>query len=774
MTKYHVAIVGGGIAGLYAALRLRDAWRLQRHTLEKKLGITDDRPLTVALLERNPLVLGGRIRSAELPFPGGSVRAELGAMRITTRHLLARHLFTRLGVQTRPFEGEGLVEHFHLRGKHFNARDIEESDPSKFPYAVDEHEKGKGPGALVEQVLESTLRELSLDDLATPEMLLILERLRSRTARETLTHAEWTTIQERGLLPGNVHLKNIGMWNLIHHYLSPEAASFVEGGFGYESIIGNWNVSDAIPWFIADFDPAQRYEAVDGSFFDVIERLERAIQAARDDFECHILYGARVGAVVQEENHSYRLALAEPKSGELTVNGPGEVIAQSVILALPRLALEGLEMRLQSQSLEQWTANLASVRSHRLVKIAQAYRKPWWRGDARPGSVLRTYTDLPLRQVYYYDREWLEEHGRYRDEDGSVLRGRRPEIEGLAVAYLDGHHAAFWRFITAVQRAHTSGTTLPREEQKREWFGDRKWEWPEPDLEALLRIPVSQWSPRERVMYLYFNRYGLYERASAKVRHTLEFMHKPQLAARGMRVPEPVAGAYTFWDDFSDDSLAGAGWHTWEPGIRSEEIINYMIRPFGNARIHVCGEAYSNEQGWIEGALKSVERMLYEFGILLPDETIDPDANHRAKQKSAAMLNHVGVPARGPDGASSPLYSTHRKVTVGDSDLIFLAGQIGLEPNADDLPLSFEAEAKNALDALLAEVQTAAGPAADLISVSVCLASMSDYDAFNRVYDQRIRGLSQKPPVRTAIAVRTLPKNARVEVDGIAVVRHKS
>ena len=31
---------------------------------------------------------------------------------------------------------------------------------------------------------------------------------------------------------------------------------------------------------------------------------------------------------------------------------------------------------------------------------------------------------------------------------------KKPEIEGMLVAYLDGHHASFWRFITAVQRIH--------------------------------------------------------------------------------------------------------------------------------------------------------------------------------------------------------------------------------------------------------------------------------------------------------------------------------
>lgn len=173
------------------------------------------------------------------------------------------------------------------------------------------------------------------------------------------------------------------------------------------------------------------------------------------------------------------------------------------------------------------------------------------------------------------------------------------------------------------------------------------------------------------------------------MKHILEHMHEEAPGNRGVVVPDPVAGAYTFWDDFSDDSLSGAGWHTWEPGIDSDDVMKYMVQPFPAERVFVIGEAYSNEQGWIEGALKSVERVMDKFGIRLPDETFDPNAGARQKAKSDAMRNHVGVSPREPEKPEpvTAFYSAHRTIPVGDCDeMVFIAGKIGF--NNRDLPSS--------------------------------------------------------------------------------------
>ena len=53
-----------------------------------------------------------------------------------------------------------------------------------------------------------------------------------------------------------------------------------------------------------------------------------------------------------------------------------------------------------------------------------------------------------------------------------------------------------------------------------------------------------------------------------------------------------------------------SGVHLWKPGYVSEDIMNHLAC-FGKDRnIHVCGETYSNYQGFIEGGLRTVDNVI--------------------------------------------------------------------------------------------------------------------------------------------------------------------
>jgi len=47
------------------------------------------------------------------------------------------------------------------------------------------------------------------------------------------------------------------------------------------------------------------------------------------------------------------------------------------------------------------------------------------------------------------------------------------------------------------------------------------------------------------------------------------------------------------------------------------------------------------------------------------------------------------------------------------------------------------------------------------------LADMEDFPAFNTLYSEYF---VEDPPARSCIAVKTLPKNARIEVEAIALI----
>jgi len=51
------------------------------------------------------------------------------------------------------------------------------------------------------------------------------------------------------------------------------------------------------------------------------------------------------------------------------------------------------------------------------------------------------------------------------------------------------------------------------------------------------------------------------------------------------------------------------GDHAWKPGYDSEKILKKLLNPMAN--IYICGEAFSHNQSWIEGALESAKEVLY-------------------------------------------------------------------------------------------------------------------------------------------------------------------
>jgi monoamine oxidase len=80
-------------------------------------------------------------------------------------------------------------------------------------------------------------------------------------------------------------------------------------------------------------------------------------------------------------------------------------------------------------------------------------------------------------------------------------------------------------------------------------------------------------------------------------------------------IPKPYTAIFKDW---RDDPFGG-GWHFWNPRTKPWKIMQEMRRPKPDRHVYVCGEAYSGNQGWVEGALTSAEIMLEEsFGLPRP------------------------------------------------------------------------------------------------------------------------------------------------------------
>ena len=84
----------------------------------------------------------------------------------------------------------------------------------------------------------------------------------------------------------------------------------------------------------------------------------------------------------------------------------------------------------------------------------------------------------------------------------------------------------------------------------------------------------------------------------------------------GFEVPPPYLAAYRNWGA----PPFGGAWHLWRASADSIAVGIQMRRPLRDYNVHVCGEAYSGIQGFIEGALTSTELMLQEqFGLESPE-----------------------------------------------------------------------------------------------------------------------------------------------------------
>ena len=106
-------------------------------------------------------------------------------------------------------------------------------------------------------------------------------------------------------------------------------------------------------------------------------------------------------------------------------------------------------------------------------------------------------------------------------------------------------------------------------------------------------------------------------------------------------------------------------------------------------------------------------------------------------------------------------------ILVGN--VIYTAGQIALDPGTMQIVGQDVAEQTDRVLRNLAAVLEQAGSSLQhVVKTTVFLADMADFPAMNEVY---ARHFGDHRPARSTVAVRTLPKDARVEIDAIALRR---
>lgn len=115
--------------------------------------------------------------------------------------------------------------------------------------------------------------------------------------------------------------------------------------------------------------------------------------------------------------------------------------------------------------------------------------------------------------------------------------------------------------------------------------------------------------------------------------------------------------------------------------------------------------------------------------------------------------------------APKPVGPYSQAITAGD--LVFCAGQVGLDPATGELvDGGVVAQAERALGNLEAVLAAAGCSFADVVKTTIFLADVNDFGPVNEAYG---RFVGDPPPARTTIGVGDLPKGARIEIEAIAV-----
>lgn len=98
---------------------------------------------------------------------------------------------------------------------------------------------------------------------------------------------------------------------------------------------------------------------------------------------------------------------------------------------------------------------------------------------------------------------------------------------------------------------------------------------------------------------------------------------------------------------------------------------------------------------------------------------------------------------------------------------VFTSGQIPLDPLTGEFVSGGIAEQTEQVLRNLSQVLEAAGTGLDrVVKTTVYLADMSDFAAMNEVYGRHFR---ERPPARSTVQAARLPRDARVEIDVIAL-----
>ncbi len=117
------------------------------------------------------------------------------------------------------------------------------------------------------------------------------------------------------------------------------------------------------------------------------------------------------------------------------------------------------------------------------------------------------------------------------------------------------------------------------------------------------------------------------------------------------------------------------------------------------------------------------------------------------------------------DKAPAAVGPYSQAIRVGN--LVYTAGQIGLDPSSGTLKEGLEAQTHQVLSNLQAVLEAAGASLSTVVKTTIYLVDMADFAQINQIYGAYF---SDAPPARSTVAVASLPLGALVEIEAVAYV----
>lgn len=577
---YDTVVVGGGVAGMYTAWQLRLKGQ------------------NVALFELSQR-WGGRIET--IMMGGRRFKAEFGPMR---------------------YEEKGqpellkLVRALKLSFSPFPAYQSAQAEFPQYQLDAEEARWNKRP---LDLMLMGILRLLGKyrNGMTKPQMQ---EEVRKLVA------AGLQNLRATARYEGKLLWKR-GFWNALSDVLSHQAVLKIrDTGNFYHLLPDNPNAIEWMIFWLRGLDPDDRLVGIKGGSKMISEGLERVLKETKVDM--HLEH--RLVSLEQQNDGLVHLDF---------VGQVPKVRAKNVVLALPKAALRALETQ-SSKGLfpAPILRDLGSVIPIPLLKCFFVTDEPWWDELTQPQTRANT---MPSREVHYYQEHSLQlredRHAAYREAlnrrvvhplmyEEFLAAGIRLEREQRVMGLgklgwrIHSHSDRQSFFVRAADFSvfNRKGwgmvmvyTDRPATEYWNDYIKDK-------ENHGQAELNGDERLKNRFVKFLARRLQAQMEALRGTLTEAYPDVPEPECWAtyRGLDLEALEEKMRQAVKEFGIHDWGraphGAACHTWRPNEKSWEVMDRMkafrlkyAAPNGRGNIHICGEAYSEYQGFIEGSLSS-------------------------------------------------------------------------------------------------------------------------------------------------------------------------